>query len=173
MTDRQYSILVLCTGNSSRSVMAEALINTLGKGRFKAYSAGSHPSGTVNPFAIERCESLDYDVSQLRSKSWDEFATPDAPHMDFVITVCDQAAGEVCPIWPGKPMTAHWGFEDPAAFEGTDEEKRQVFSKVYRQILGRVSQFVNLPLHVLDSNAIQRELRAIGARPAEGPNEQY
>jgi arsenate reductase len=173
MTDRQYSILVLCTGNSSRSVMAEALFNTLGKGRFKAYSAGSHPSGTVNPFAIERCESLDYDVSQLRSKSWDEFATPDAPHMDFVITVCDQAAGEVCPIWPGKPMTAHWGFEDPAAFEGTDEEKRQVFSKVYRQILGRVSQLVNLPLHVLDSNAIRRELRAIGERPAEGPNEQY
>lgn len=153
--------------------MAEALFNTLGKGRFKAYSAGSHPSGTVNPFAIERCESLDYDVSQLRSKSWDEFATPDAPHMDFVITVCDQAAGEVCPIWPGKPMTAHWGFEDPAAFEGTDEEKRQVFSKVYRQILGRVSQLVNLPLHVLDSNAIRRELRAIGERPAEGPNEQY
>jgi arsenate reductase len=172
MTDRQYSILVLCTGNSSRSVMAEALFNTLGKGRFKAYSAGSHPSGTVNPFAIERCESLGYDVSQLRSKSWDEFATLDAPHMDFVVTVCDQAAGEVCPIWPGKPMTAHWGFEDPAAFEGTDEEKRQVFGKVYRQILGRVSQFVNLPLHVLDGNAIQRELRAIGERPAEGPNEQ-
>ena len=173
MTDRQYSILVLCTGNSSRSVMAEALFNTLGKGRFKAYSAGSHPSGTVNPFAIERCESLGYDVSQLRSKSWDEFATLDAPHMDFVITVCDQAAGEICPIWPGKPMTAHWGFEDPAAFEGTDEEKRQVFSKVYRQILGRVIQFVNLPLHVLDGNAIQRELRAIGERPAEGPNEQH
>jgi arsenate reductase len=153
--------------------MAEALFNTLGKGRFKAYSAGSHPSGTVNPFAIERCESLGYDVSQLRSKSWDEFATLDAPHMDFVITVCDQAAGEICPIWPGKPMTAHWGFEDPAAFEGTDEEKRQVFSKVYRQILGRVIQFVNLPLHVLDGNAIQRELRAIGERPAEGPNEQH
>ena len=173
MTDRQYSILVLCTGNSSRSVMAEALFNTLGKGRFKAYSAGSHSSGTVNPFAIERCESLGYDVSQLRSKSWDEFATLDAPRMDFVVTVCDQAAGEVCPIWPGKPMTAHWGFEDPAEFEGTDEEKRQVFSKVYRQILGRVIQFVNLPLHVLDSNAIQRELRAIGERPAEGPNEQH
>lgn len=172
MTDRHYSILVLCTGNSSRSVMAEALFNVLGKGRFRAYSAGSHPNGTVNPFAIERCESLGYDVSQLRSKSWDEFATPDAPHMDFVITVCDQAAGEVCPIWPGKPMTAHWGFEDPAAFKGTDEEKRQVFSKVYRQILGRVSQFVNLPLHILDSNTIQRELRAIGERPPEGPNEQ-
>ena len=173
MTDKQYSILVLCTGNSSRSVMAEALFNTLGNGRFKAYSAGSHPSGTVNPFAIERCESLGYDVSQLRSKSWDEFATLDAPHMEFVITVCDQAAGEVCPIWPGKPMTAHWGFEDPAAFEGTDEEKRQVFSMVFRQILGRVIQFVNLPLHVLDSNAIQRELRAIGERLAEGPNEQH
>jgi arsenate reductase len=172
VTDRHYSILVLCTGNSSRSVMAEALFNVLGKGRFRAYSAGSHPNGTVNPFAIERCESLGYDVSQLRSKSWDEFATPDAPHMDFVITVCDQAAGEVCPIWPGKPMTAHWGFEDPAAFKGTDEEKRQVFSKVYRQILGRVSQFVNLPLHILDSNTIQRELRAIGERPPEGPNEQ-
>jgi arsenate reductase (thioredoxin) len=172
VTDRHYSILVLCTGNSSRSVMAEALFNVLGKGRFRAYSAGSHPNWTVNPFAIERCESLGYDVSQLRSKSWDEFATPDAPHMDFVITVCDQAAGEVCPIWPGKPMTAHWGFEDPAAFKGTDEEKRQVFSKVYRQILGRVSQFVNLPLHILDSNTIQRELRAIGERPPEGPNEQ-
>jgi len=173
VTDRPYSILILCTGNSARSIMAEALFNVLGKGRFQAYSAGSHPGGTVNPFAIERCESLGYDVSQLRSKSWDEFAALDAPHMDFVITVCDQAAGEVCPIWPGKPMTAHWGFEDPAAFEGTDEEKRQVFSKAYRQILGRVSQFVNLPLHVLDSNAIQRELRAIGERPAEGPDEQH
>jgi arsenate reductase len=173
VTDRPYSILILGTGNSARSITAEALFNVLGKGRFRAYSAGSHPGGTINPFAIERCESLGYDVSQLRSKSWDEFATPDAPHMDFVITVCDQAAGEVCPIWPGKPMTAHWGFEDPAAFEGTDEEKHQVFSKVYRQILGRVSQFVNLPLHVLDSNAIQRELRAIGERPAEGPNEQH
>src|SRR5471032_2179515 len=108
-----------------------------------------------------------------RSKSWDEFATPDAPYMDFVITVCDQAAGEVCPIWPSKPMTAHWGFEDPAAFEGSDEDKRKVFSKVYRQILGRVSQFVNLPLNVLDSNVIQHELRGIGERPAEGPNEQH
>ena len=169
----RYNVLFLCTGNSARSIMAEAILNRKGKPNFVAYSAGSHPSGTVNPFAIERCESLGYDVSQLRSKSWDEFATLDAPHMDFVITVCDQAAGEICPIWPGKPMTAHWGFEDPAAFAGTDEEKRQVFSKVYRQILGRVSQFVNLPLHVLDGNAIQRELRAIGERPAEGPNEQH
>jgi len=173
VSDKPYSILILCTGNSARSIMAEALFNVLGKGTFRAYSAGSHPSGTVNPFAIERCEALGYDTSELRSKSWDEFATPDAPHMDFVITVCDQAAGEVCPIWPGKPMTAHWGFEDPAAFEGSDEDKRKVFTKVYRQIMSRVSQFVNLPLHVLDSNAIQHEMRAIGERPAEESNEQY
>src|SRR6202051_275463 len=151
--------------------MAEALFNVLGREKFRAYSAGSHPSGTVNPFAIERCAALGYDTSGLRSKSWDEFATPDAPHMDFVITVCDQAAGEVCPIWPGKPMTAHWGFEDPAAFVGSDEEKRKVFSKIYRQIMSRVSQFVNLPLNVLDKNAIQREMNAIGAKPAEESHE--
>lgn len=173
MSDKPYSILILCTGNSSRSIMAEALFNVLGKGRFQAYSAGSHPTGAVNPFAIERCAALGYDTSGLRSKSWDEFAVPDAPHMDFVITVCDQAAGEVCPIWPGKPMTAHWGFEDPAAFEGTDEEKRKVFNKVYRHIMNRVNQFVNLPLHVLDRNAIQREMRAIGQRPPGEPNEQH
>jgi len=167
VSDKPHSILILCTGNSSRSIMAEGLLNVLGKGKFRAYSAGSHPSGAVNPFAIERCEALGYDTSGLRSKSWDKFATPDAPHMDFVITVCDQAAGEVCPIWPGKPMTAHWGFEDPAAFEGSDEDKRKIFIKVYQQIMSRVSQFVNLPLRVLDSNAIQHKLRAIGERPAE------
>jgi len=173
VSDKPYSILVLCTGNSSRSIMAEALFNVLGKSKFRAYSAGSHPSGAVNPFAIERCEAIGYDTSQLRCKSWDEFATPNAPHMDFVITVCDQATGEVCPIWPGKPMTAHWGFEDPAAFEGSDDDKREIFSKVYRQIMSRVSQFVNLPLHVLDGNAIQREIRAIGEQPAEESNEQH
>ncbi|ACR32960.1 arsenate reductase ArsC [Burkholderia glumae] len=173
MSDKTYNILVLCTGNSARSIMAEALFNTLGKGRFHAFSAGSQPSGTVNPFAIERCESLDYDTAGLRSKSWDEFGKPDAPHMDFVITVCDQAAGEVCPIWPGKPITAHWGFEDPAAFEGSDEEKRAVFTKIYRQILTRVSQFVNLPLHVLDRNSAQKEVRAIGESYAEESNEQH
>lgn len=171
MSTKPYSILILCTGNSARSIMAEALFNVLGKGRFQAYSAGSHPGGTVNPFAIERCEALGYDTSTLHSKSWDEFATPDAPHMDFVITVCDQAAGEVCPIWPGKPMTAHWGFEDPAASEGSDVDKRKVFNKVYRQIMTRVSQFVNLPLHVLDRNAIQQEMRAIGNQPVEESNE--
>jgi len=173
MSDKPYSILILCTGNSARSIMAEALFNVLGKGKFQAYSAGSHPAGRVNPFAIERCEALGFDTSKARSKSWDEFATPDAPRMDFVITVCDQAAGEVCPIWPGSPITAHWGFEDPAAFEGSDEDKRKVFGKVYRQIMNRVSQFVNLPLHVLDRNAIQRETRAIGEKSAEESSEQY
>jgi arsenate reductase len=171
VTTKPYSILILCTGNSARSIMAEALFNVLGKGKFRAYSAGSHPGRTVNPFAIERCKALGYDTSTLRSKSWDEFATADAPHMDFVITVCDHAAGEVCPISPGKPMTAHWGFEDPAAVSGSDEEKRKAFSTVYRQIMSRVSQFVNLPLHVLDGNAIQNEMRAIGERPTEEPNE--
>lgn len=172
MSDKTYSILILCTGNSARSIMAEALFNVLGKGRFQAYSAGSHPNGTVNPFAVERCAAIDYDTSNLRSKSWDEFAVPSAPRMDFVVTVCDQAAGEVCPIWPGAPLTAHWGFEDPAAFEGTDEQKRKVFDKVFRQIMGRVSQFVNLPLHVLDRNAIQQEMRAIGQRLPEAGDEQ-
>jgi arsenate reductase len=172
MSEKKWSVLILCTGNSARSVMAEALFNVLGEGRFHAYSAGSHPSGAVNPFALERCDALGYDTTGLRSKSWDEFAVPGAPQMDFVITVCDQAAGEVCPIWPGKPMTAHWGFEDPAAFEGSDADKRKVFSKVYRQVLNRVSQFVKLPLHVLDGNAIQREMRAIGERPTEESHEQ-
>lgn len=173
MSDKSYSILILCTGNSARSIMAEALFNVLGKGRFQAYSAGSHPTGTVNPFAVERCAAIGYDTSNLRSKSWDEFATPDAPRMDLILTVCDQAAGEVCPIWPGSPLTAHWGFEDPAAFDGTDEQKRTVFDKVFRQILGRVSQFVNLPLHVLDRNAIQQEMRTIGQRLPEVTDEQH
>ncbi|MBI0326972.1 arsenate reductase ArsC [Burkholderia plantarii] len=173
MSDKTYSILILCTGNSARSIMAEALFNVLGKGRFRAYSAGSHPTGAVNPFAVERCAAIGYDTSNLRSKSWDEFATPDAPRMDFVVTVCDQAAGEVCPIWPGSPLTAHWGFEDPAAFDGTDEQKRKVFDKVFRQILGRVSQFVNLPLHMLDRNAIQQEMRAIGQHLPEETDEQH
>ncbi|WP_059414340.1 arsenate reductase ArsC [Cupriavidus basilensis] len=167
MSDKTFNVLVLCTGNSARSVMAEALFNVLGKRRFHAYSAGSHPSGTVNPFAIERCQSIGYDTSGLRSKSWDEFALPGAPNMDFVITVCDQAAGEVCPIWPGTPITAHWGFMDPAAIQGSDDEKRKVFDQVFRQILNRVSQFVNLPPHILDRNAIQKEMRAIGEQPLE------
>lgn len=167
MTDTIYNVLVLCTGNSARSIMAEALINTMGRGRFKAYSAGSHPGGTVNPFAIEQVSATGYPVDALRSKSWDEFAAPDAPKMDFVITVCDNAAGEVCPYWPGSPLTAHWGFEDPAAVKGSDEQKRQAFQKIFRQILTRVQIFVNLPLHVLDQNAIKREIDTIGQAQPE------
>jgi arsenate reductase len=153
MSDKPYNVLVLCTGNSARSIMAEALLNTLGMGRIRAYSAGSHPTGKVNPFAIEEVEGLGYPLKNLRSKSWDEFARPDAPKMDFVITVCDIAAGEVCPVWPGKPLTAHWGFEDPAAVQGTDEEKRRAFRKVFHEIRARVASFVNLPLRSVDKTA--------------------
>lgn len=163
MTDKTYNVLFLCTGNSARSIMAEALLTTLGKDRFRGFSAGSHPGGTVNPFAIEQVKSTGYPIDNLRSKSWDEFAAPDAPQMDFIITVCDNAAGETCPYWPGHPLSAHWGFEDPAAAVGTDEEKRAVFNKVFRQIMARVNVFVNLPLHMLEKNAIKREMDAIGA----------
>jgi arsenate reductase (thioredoxin) len=157
-----YNVLFLCTGNSARSVMAEAFTWVAGKGRFNTFSAGSHPTGRVNPFAIEQVRSTGYPLERLRSKSWDEFALPDAPKMDFIITVCDNAAGEVCPIWPGHPATAHWGFEDPAAVEGTDDEQRAAFGKVARQIGQRVSLFVNLPLHILDANALQHEVKKIG-----------
>ncbi|CAM3886574.1 arsenate reductase ArsC [Bordetella tumulicola] len=164
MSDKVYNVLFLCTGNSARSIMAEALLNTLGKGRFRAYSAGSHPGGTVNPFAIDKVQILGYPLEILRSKSWDEFAAPDAPQMDFIITVCDNAAGEVCPVWPGQPISAHWGFEDPAAVQGSDGAKRQVFDKVFRQISARINIFANLPLATLDKAAIQRELKDIGAQ---------
>jgi arsenate reductase len=165
MGDKVYNVLVLCTGNSARSIMAEALINTMGQGRFRAYSAGSHPTGKVNPFAIEKIASTGYAVANLRSKSWDEFAAPDAPHMDFILTVCDNAAGEVCPLWLGHPISAHWGFEDPASVEGTDEVKRAAFNRVFEQITRRVQLFVNLPLNQLDSAAIKREMQAIGDAP--------
>jgi arsenate reductase len=166
MTDKTYNVLVLCTGNSARSIMAEALFNTMGKGRFRAYSAGSHPTGKVNPFAVEQVAAVGYPIGNLRSKSWDEFAQPAAPPMDFIITVCDNAAGEVCPVWPGQPITAHWGFEDPAAVDGSDDEKRRAFEKTFRQITNRVQLFVNLPLTMLDKTAIKRELQAIGDKPA-------
>jgi arsenate reductase len=162
MTDKTYNVLFLCTGNSARSIMAEALVTTMGKGRFQGYSAGSHPGGTVNPFAVEQVRATGYPVDDLRSKNWDEFAAPDAPAMDFIITVCDNAAGETCPYWPGHPLTAHWGFEDPAAAVGTEEEKRAVFHKVFRQIMARMNTFVSLPLSMLEKNAIQREIKAIG-----------
>ncbi|MGQ5525261.1 arsenate reductase ArsC [Chitinimonas sp. PSY-7] len=165
MADKTYNVLVLCTGNSARSIMAEALINTMGNGRFRAYSAGSQPTGKVNPFAIEQIATTKYAAGNLRSKSWDEFAQPDAPQMDFIITVCDNAAGEACPVWLGKPISAHWGFEDPAAVEGSDEVKRGAFNKVFRQIMGRVQLLMDLPLDQLDKTAIKRELQVIGDSP--------
>ena len=162
MQDKVYNVLFLCTGNSARSIMAEALVTTMGKGRFKGFSAGSKPGGTVNPFAIEQVSHTGYPTDALRSKSWDEFGTPDAPHMDFIFTVCDNAAGETCPYWPGHPMSAHWGFEDPAAVIGSDEEKRAAFNRIFRQIMARMNIFVSLPLHMLEKNAIEREIQAIG-----------
>lgn len=166
MTDKTYNVLFLCTGNSARSIMAEALVTAMVKGRFRGFSAGSKPTGKVNPFAIEQVKAIGYQLDNLRSKSWDEFAAPGAPQMDFIITVCDNAAGETCPYWPGHPLTAHWGFEDPAAVEGSDDEKRAAFSKVCRQIESRINRFVNLPLHTLDENALRREIRAIGETKA-------
>lgn len=165
MDDKTYNVLFLCTGNSARSIMAEALVTTMGHGRFRGYSAGSQPNGKVNPFAIEQVKKTGYPIDNLRSKSWDEFAAPGAPHMHFIITVCDNAAGEVCPIWPGHPTTAHWGFSDPAAVEGTDEEKRAAFEKIFRQIMARMNTFVSLPLHALDKHVIHEQIRKIGDTP--------
>ncbi|WP_193369887.1 arsenate reductase ArsC [Pelagibius marinus] len=166
-TGKVYNILFLCTGNSARSVLAEAIVDRLGQGRFKGYSAGSHPTGRVNPYALDLLKSLDHPTGELRSKSWDVFAAPGAPQMDFVITVCDNAAGEVCPVWPGQPVTAHWPFRDPAAAGGTEAEKRQVFADVYGQIHRRVDIFVNLPIDALDRLSLQKRLREMGTSPAE------
>lgn len=168
MSEKIYNVLFLCTGNSARSIMAEALVTTMGHGRFRGFSAGSKPGGIVNPFAIEQVKKTGYPVDGLRSKSWDEYGAPDAPQMDFIITVCDNAAGETCPYWPGHPATAHWGFEDPAAVEGSDEEKRAAFEKIFRQIVARMNTFVNLPLEKLDKLAIHREITQIGATPVAG-----
>ena len=162
VSEKTYNILVLCTGNSARSIMAEALINTMGNGRFHAYSAGSYPTGKVNPFAIEQVAAVGYPLAKLRSKSWDEFARPGAPPMDFIITVCDKAAGEACPVWPGQPISAHWGFDDPAAVEGGDEAKRRAFTRIFRHIMNRVRIFVSLPIDKLDKLAIKREMDNIG-----------
>jgi arsenate reductase len=165
MHEKVYNVLFVCTGNSARSVMAEALLTSMGKGRFRGFSAGSHPTGAINPFAIEQVAHTGYPLDQLRSKRWDEFAVPDAPHMDFIFTVCDRAAGELCPVWPGHPMSAHWGFEDPAAVTGSDEAKRAAFNRIFRQIMTRMNIFVSLPLHMLEKNAAQREISAIGELP--------
>ena len=165
MADKVYNVLFLCTGNSARSIMAEALLNELGKGRFNAYSAGSHPAGHVNPFTIDLLNRNGHPINHLRSKSWDEFAALDAPKMDFVITVCDNAAGEVCPIWPGQPMSAHWGFKDPAAFQGPDDEKRRVFQTIFRQIGNRIRLLVRSPIEKLDRLSLQQKVKEIGKIP--------
>ena len=162
MTERLFNVLFLCTGNSARSILAEAILNHAGKGRFRAFSAGSHPGGKVHPFAIELLAKHGLAVSDLRSKSWDEFATPGAIHFNFVFTVCDNAAGEVCPVWPGRPMTAHWGIADPAAVQGSDEDKRRAFTQAYAEMNRRIALFTSLPLAKLDSMSIQRELDNIG-----------
>ncbi|MGD9867506.1 MAG: arsenate reductase ArsC [Hyphomicrobiales bacterium] len=156
------NVLFLCTGNSARSVLAECVLNREGRGRFRGYSAGSHPQGKVNPYALDLLARENYDVSGLRSKSWDEFAAPGAPEMDFVFTVCDNAAGEVCPIWPGQPMTAHWGLPDPAAVEGTEAEKRLAFADTMRMLRQRISVFVSLPLAGLEKLTLHKRLNEIG-----------
>ena len=168
MSERVVNVLFLCTGNSARSILAEAILNHLGRGRFRAYSAGSHPAGRVNRYAIDLLVEQGLAVADLRSKGWDEFAMPDAPHIDFVFTVCDDAAGEVCPVWPGKPLTAHWGIEDPAAVEGSDEAKRKAFAKAYAEMHRRIALFTSLPLAKLDALAIKRELDQIGRLREQG-----
>jgi len=157
-----FNVLFLCTGNSARSILAESLLNNLGKGRFRAFSAGSHPAGQVNPFALALLEKNHFPTGELRSKSWDEFAQPDAPHLDFVITVCDQAAGEVCPVWPGQPITAHWGIPDPAAVEGSDDQKRHAVVEAMNQLRRRISMFVSLPFATLDRVRLQQAVHLIG-----------
>jgi arsenate reductase len=162
MSPPPWHVLFLCTGNSARSVMAEVLLSHWGKGKFSAYSAGSHPKREVHPMTLELLNRLKLPTDGLRSKSWDEFAKPGAPKMDFIITVCDNAAGEVCPVWPGQPITAHWGFPDPAAAEGTMDEKRKAFADVYRSIETRVKLLCALPLEALERMTMQSRLRQLG-----------
>ena len=158
------NVLFLCTGNSARSILAEAITGSLSasKGRFRAFSAGSHPKGAVHPFALDLVRQLHLPATGLRSKSWDEFAGPDAPVMDFVITVCDQAAGEACPLWPGQPVTAHWGMPDPAAVDGTEDQKRRAFSDTANMLRRRIELLANLPLDKLDRLSLQNKVRDIG-----------
>ena len=150
MASAAFNVLFLCTGNSARSILAEAYLDGAGRGQFIAHSAGSHPAGAVNPYALELLKKSRIDISKLRSKSWDEFAQPGAPRLDFVFTVCDNAAGEVCPMWPGQPMTAHWGVNDPAAVQGPDELKRRAFTRAFTELSTRINLFINLPIAKLD-----------------------
>jgi len=164
--ERTYNVLFLCTGNSARSIMAESLLNTLGKGKFQGFSAGSFPKGQVHPLALELLKRMNLPSEGFRSKSWDEFAVPGAAPIDFIFTVCDNAAGEVCPVWPGKPMTAHWGIADPAAAEGTDADKAFAFRKALKELETRIKLFVQLPIASLDQMKLRESLHAIGQQPA-------
>ncbi len=162
MANREYNVLFLCTGNSARSIMAECAIGRWGKGKFKGFSAGSHPKGAIHPMALELLRELNYDTSSLRSKGWDEFARPDSPLLDFVFTVCDQAAAEPCPVWPGQPITAHWGVSDPVVFQGSEEGRRRLFFRTYRELENRIKIFTSLRIEALDKFALGERVREIG-----------
>lgn len=166
------NVLFLCTGNSARSILAEAILNRLGAGKFRGYSAGSHPAGEVNPLALHLLRKASYDVSKLRSKSWDEFAAPGAPKLDFVFTVCDDAANEICPIWPGQPMSAHWGLPDPVKAQGTEAERNLAFADTMRMLTQRIDIFVNLPFDRLSKLSLQEQLDEIGRMRRKAPSEQ-
>jgi len=166
MSDKVYNVLFLCTGNSARSILAEALLNYWGKGKFKAYSAGSHPAGKVNPYSIKLLERLDFPTDGLRSKNWDEFSGENAPKIDFVFTVCDNAANETCPTWTGQPMTAHWGIEDPAAVTGSEIEIMNAFRKAFRELENRIKVFIELPIESVSELKLQQELDQIGRTKA-------
>lgn len=162
MTARTYNVLFLCTGNSARSIIAEAILNRIGSGKFKAFSAGSQPKGEVHPFALQLLKGLNHDTAFARSKNWEEFALPGAPEMDFVFTVCDNAANESCPVWPGQPMTAHWGVPDPAVVGGSEAERHFAFADTYRMLNNRISIFISLPMSTLDKLALKKRLDEIG-----------
>jgi len=172
MVDRSYNVLFLCTGNSARSILAECLMNRWGAGRFRGYSAGSHPRGEVHPLAIHELERNGFATAGLRSKSWEEFTAPGAPHMDFVFTVCDQAAGEACPLWPGQPMTAHWGVADPAAVEGDKLARMAAFVTAFRELQNRISIFASLPIGSLDTLRLQEHLDEIGRGRQAAPQQE-
>ena len=165
MADHIYNVLFLCTGNSARSILAESIMNKWGKGQFRGFSAGSHPSGTVNPLALELLKQSEFPTEGLRSKSWDEFAAPNGVHFDFVITVCDNAAGEACPVWPGQPVTAHWGIPDPAAVEGPAIEKKAAFRRAFKAMDARIKLFLSLPIASIDQLRLKEQMAAIGETP--------
>ena len=167
MTERSYNVLFLCTGNSARSILAESLLNRWGGGKFRGFSGGSFPRGQLHPLALQLLHQMNLPTDGLRSKSWDEFAAPGAPPLDFIITVCDDAAGEVCPVWPGKPLTVHWGLADPAAVQGTDTEKMLAFRRTLMELESRIKLFVSLPIESLERMTLREKLRAMGQRPGE------